>query len=226
MDRYDEEIQFACQVQGVTELVHFTPAQNLRSIFTHGLLPRKTLEQKGMPYQWTDPTRRDRRPECNCLSISFPNSPMFCSRLHDHRGWSWVVLSIDPGVLRDMDEFCICNASSEFERERDPMERRGAPGMWRMFQDVLIRGKYFRREDLRQLGLPECFPTHNQAEVLVTGSIAPEAIRRVSLANSRERDALIGQPWAAPQLAGVDVVIGPELFGPRIDDSFWTARRA
>lgn len=67
------KIKDICLGKGVTELVHFTPADNLKYIFQLGLVPRATLEQKGYPFVPTDEDRVDHRTNSVSLSVSFPN---------------------------------------------------------------------------------------------------------------------------------------------------------
>lgn len=92
------EIQKLVQKRHIKEVVHFTRIENLKSILKHGLLPRKTLEERQIPYKATDNNRYDGLLHASCFSISFPNYRMFW-KLRQERGGSWIILSFSPGVL-------------------------------------------------------------------------------------------------------------------------------
>ena len=173
----ESEIQQICEERGITALVHFTRAEHLQSILREGLLSRTILETRG-PVQFNDLQRWDGHKEAICLNISFPNYELFFK--FSRPGYSqWIVLLLDAKVLWELDcAFCQENAASNAVRHI-PLEVRKKPdALEGMFVDVCrdTKGNVYQRQSLQ---IPDDYPTHPQAEVLVFDQIQSDYIKEV-----------------------------------------------
>lgn len=172
------EIQRLCRERDIQTLVHFTRIRNLYSILRNGLIGRNALEQLALDERpvYNDSGRWDGHEEAICLSISFPNYRMFYKYSNDNRS-EWVVLLLDPAVLWELDcVFCHENAASNAVRFISLEERRQVHSFERMFADY----GHIRRINL---GIPDNYPTHPQAEVLALEPILPRYITGVHFPN-------------------------------------------
>ena len=75
-----KDIKWHVRNRKIDVLCHFTRLENLIGILGNGLLPRRTLSERYIPFYAVDPYRRDDCPEAVCLSISFPNYMLFYSK--------------------------------------------------------------------------------------------------------------------------------------------------
>ena len=179
------QIQRICKERGITTLCHFTRIENLHSILRQGLLGKSVLKKHGQQFLFNDDKRLDRCPQANCLSISFPNDKMFYSireekkKAQEANDSQWVVLVLDAKILWEfVCAFCKENAASNAIREVDLEDRKKPDVLEGMFVDDYrdIRGKVYQRHSLQ---IPENYPTHPQAEVLVFDTIPAEYINEV-----------------------------------------------
>ena len=146
--------------QGVVDFVHFTTADNLPGILREGLLPRKELDSRGIAYTNTDELRLEGKSVVN-LSITNPNIKMFYGKRKDLSERLFVVLTLDPALLKDVEgayEFRSTNAASRFSQPCS-------------IEEVFAgdRPSFFEPN----------WPTDNQAEVLVRGGISPAHIKTI-----------------------------------------------
>jgi hypothetical protein len=173
------QIQSICEERGITTLCHFTRIENLQNILQQGLLGRSVLETRGQQSLFNDHDRADGHKETICLSISFPNYQMFYSireekkEAHEVGDSQWIVLLLDPKVLWELDcAFCQRNAAHR-NVSSIPLENRRKPealkGMFEDFYNI-------RHQDLP---IPQNYPTHPQAEVLVFDSIPVQFIKAI-----------------------------------------------
>ena len=183
------QIQQFCQERGIKTLCHFTRIENLYSILQQGLIGRSFLAKSGQQFLWNDADRADRCPEANCLSISFPNYQMFYSiregmKSEEVNDSQWVVLLLDAKVLWELDcAFCQRNAA-QGTVSKIPIEERKKPEALR---DIFADFYDIKRQDLQ---IPQNYPTHPQAEVLVFDQIPTEYINAIHF-----RDATILEQW-------------------------------
>ena len=154
-------------------LVHFTRADNLESIFEHGIVPRALHSQLNIQACYTDLDRIDNRFDASCFSFMHPNYKMFyVARERTHL--DYVVLYLDSAACCNFESaFYITNAAhcerncyfagnhKNFESLRD---------MFADFDDGMTRKDY---------GIKDYFPTDPQAEVLIFDTIPPEYIKGV-----------------------------------------------
>lgn len=147
------EVEFL-KSRGVTELIHFTPINNLPNILKEGLVPRKILEDKGADFIWLDAYRHDGKNHIN-LSISNPNIKMFYS-YRKPNDLDFVVLTLDPSLVSQYHcTYTTTNAASNTAMSSSVEE--------------LFSGN-------RPEGFQDNWTTDNQAEVLVEETISPEYI--------------------------------------------------
>ncbi len=91
-------LQYLRDVRHVKYLVHFTPTDNLKSIFNEGILPRNMLEKRNNVV-FTDEIRYDKCPECSCFSLSYPNYQMLHRKRQASTASSFAILMIDINAL-------------------------------------------------------------------------------------------------------------------------------
>lgn len=211
------EIQQFCKKRGIETLIHFTRSQNLSSILQKGLLSRSILERQSQEYQpqYNDLYRIDGYREAICLSISFPNYQMFY-RYSQNERQNWVVLGLHSSLLWTLDcAFCWENAASNNIRRIPINVRRQAQSFKQLFWNY----GDINREDL---GIPENYTTHPQAEVLVFNKIAPQYIREVDF-----YDLVSAQQWLSDQQVNYDqnFYYGNNYFYPRQDYRVWSIAR-
>ena len=178
------EIQHICEHLGITTLCHFTRIENLRSILQEGLIGQSFLQTRGQQFLWNDADRADGHPEANCLSISFPNYQMFYSIREGKKqaeGVSdsqWVVLLLDAKVLWELNcAFCQRNAAHRTVSGISLAERKKPQALKGMFEDFYN----IKHQDLQ---IPQNYPTHPQAEVLVFDRIPTHYINAIHFGNA------------------------------------------
>lgn len=168
-----------CKRRGIKELVHFTPAQNLSSILSKGIMSRQELDKNMISYTATDYGRWDYCLNSVSLSVSFPNYQMFFSKRHSMLNTSqWVILSLSTEILWSMDcAFCEHNAASRYIRNTGGIEaRKNLECFVGLFDDYDDNEHCCVRNVLQ---IPDSFTTNPQAEVLAFGTVAPEHIQKV-----------------------------------------------
>lgn len=202
-----------CLQNKIINLIHFTKIQNLQNIIQNGLINRSSLihslDQSLLNFN--DEMRLDGHPETICLSISFPNYKMFYKYNHLDQN-NWVVLELDPAILWELDcAFCQENAASDNMKHLSIEKRKEYESLTQMFGDF---SSIFRKD----LDIPNNYPTHPQAEVLVCNNIQPKYIKTVhfkSLDSFNNWKNIYGpQPY-------IPVILNTKYFSPRKDYSKW-----
>ena len=200
------QIKQICQDRGITTLVHFTRIEKLRNILHEGLLDHQSLLKKhGQQFAPNDRKRLDGHKEAICLSISFPNYQLFSKfSWSDDEGRpdysGWVVLLLDAKVLWELDcAFCQENAASNAVRHI-PLENRKKPDALKgMFVDVCrdTKENVYQRQSLQ---IPDDYPTHPQAEILVFDQIQSDYIKEVHFYDeSTLKQWRDNNPWINPE---------------------------
>ena len=199
-------IQQICQRRGITTPVHFTRIENLRNILHEGLLDHQSLlKRHGQQFVPNDRKRLDGHKEAICLSLSFPNYPLFSKfswsnndNQPDYSGW--VILLLDTKVLWELDcAFCQENAASNAVRYIPLKKKKKPDALKGMFVDVCrdTKGNVYQRQSLQ---IPDDYPTHPQAEVLVFDQIQSDYIKEVhfydEFALKQWRNS---NPWINPE---------------------------
>jgi len=217
------EIQRICRERRIGVLLHFTPIANLPTILTHGLLPRTEIEARPelrAAVVYNDPYRADHQPDAVSLSLSFPNYQMFYfCRNHRHAG-PWVVIGVAPRVLWERDcAFHSENAAAGLQSMRPLEERRQSASFTQMFSDFAKENRIVLRASL---GIPDSYPTHPQAEVLVIGGVPRDRV--IFACFEREADK---RGWLAhhPRPASLHLQVDDFYFRPRCDYVTWSPAR-
>ena len=182
----ESRIQQICEDRGVKTLVHFTRIENLSSILQQGLLGRSLLEKRGQQFLLNDNDRIDRHKEAVCLSISFPNYQMFY-RLRTQKkapqaanDSQWVVLLLDAKVLWELEcAFCQRNAAHKAVTSILLEDRKSPEALKGMFEN-------FYNIKHQDLSIPQDYPTHPQAEVLVFDPIPGQYIKAIHFRNETD----------------------------------------
>ncbi len=201
--------------RGISALLHFTRARNLPAITEHGLLPRRALENRGLPFDPNDDKRLDDAPHASCVSIGWPNYRTFYRFQHDrYPSEVWVVLEMAPDVLWELKcAFCYTNAATGCMRDLKLRHRATSSAFADLFADH--DGDPKRSECC----IPRCYPTNPQAEVLVFGTIPP----------SRVRCAYVEGSHALQSVPGTDkipVKVDSRYFQSRSDYRLWRGHHA
>ena len=217
----ESRIQQICEDRGVKTLVHFTRIENLSSILQQGLLGRSLLEKRGQQFLFNDNDRIDGHKEAVCLSISFPNYQMFY-RLREQQkapqaanDSQWVVLHLDAKVLWELEcAFCQRNAAHKAVTSillEDRKKPEALKGMFENFYNI-------KHQDLL---IPQNYPTHPQAEVLVFDPIPVRYIKAIHFQNET-----VLEEWRSvnAELYSQTLSANRQYFDPRKDYEVWRTK--
>ena len=216
-----KDIKWHVRDRKIDVLCHFTRLENLIGILRNGLLPRRTLSERYMPFYAVDPERLDGCTDAVCLSVSFPNYKLFYNKRVSYfkeqqvRHFQWVVLLLDVRVLWELEcEFCQQNAASTLAREIPRREKREPEALEKMFSDFDDVNRF-------DLNIPRNYPTHPQAEVLAFGPIPAVYISEVHFF-----DNFIFSKWQdrVRSLTAAGVFHKSDYFSARKDYRFWSGR--
>lgn len=208
-----KEIQRICSEREISTLIHFTKASNLTSILREGLVGRNVLDgRQDLHAEYNDMSRLDRCQDAVCLSISFPNYQMFY-RYSSRNQSEWAVLQLHPSLLWELDcAFCRENAASNSVTRIPIPLRKSSECFQGMFSDY---GEVSRSN----LNIPDNYPTHPQAEVLVFKRIDPRYILSADFKNKDTAEA-----WYAANQNLVndrEIYYSDRYFRPRSDYQHW-----
>lgn len=191
--------------RNIRHLVHFTQASDVASILKHGLLSRDLLDQKGLPYSFTDAQRLDGHRDACCLSIDFPNSLMFYAKRQEFGQVDcWAVLRVKASVMWELDcAFFHKNAAHHSFRTQPISRFKSLLALQQMFActEGVIGQPHF--------GVRRRQPDDVQAEVLVFDPISPDYIVDVHVENHDETLHYL-QQWGCQHY-----VVSRRYFRPR-----------
>ena len=210
-----EIIKQEIKKRGIRHLYHFTRASNLESILNYGILPRTTLDNYSLQYEYNDAERFDRCTNAVCTSIEFPNYKMFWS-LRKNTSADWVVLELDAKILYELDcAFCWENASkSDISRIRIE-ERKSCAAFKGLFDNRVGRPQ-------RDPRLNDSDPTNPQAEVLVFSSIPVDYITNIYFNDENTKNNYINHVNILSTMAEREMVrVSTSVFKYRVDYENW-----
>ena len=189
----------------VKRVIHFTPIENLQSIFLHGILPIEELDSQGIFYNATDGNRFDGHPQAISLSISFPNYRMLYKKTQFHKQ-EFAILVISSKVLYEAK--CPISVS----------KHNAATSRGKYITELTVESfnELFENPELRRkLDIPENYPTDPKTEILFGGIIPPSYIMEVHI-----KPDSISRPILSDK---VHVVYNSdEYFKARQDYEYWS----
>ena len=202
---------------GIDTLFHFTRLENLETILKYGLISQEALKTFPPRIQPTfnDFHRIDKHPEANCLSVSFPNSTWFYKLRCAQEDQVWAILTLRSSILWELDcAFCQENAASRTVTSVSLSERKTFNSFKAMFTSYPGVSR-----DL--IGIPDNYPVHPQAEVLVFDRIDPGYIKAVYF-HPKDVGSLLD--YKTIPTKNIEVKFDDRYFKPRCDWEFWKNR--
>ena len=202
----------AVRERQIGEVLHFTTNKGLLGILaSRAIKARSRLESDKMlefillrnaafrkDQAWLDYVN---------LSISRINSQFFSASglWHRHRQVWWCVLSLDPVILTHPGVVFATTNNIYPSAERGE----GGTSLLRLFSPQVVGryGSLIRRRD----GMPDCYTTCEQAEVLYPGEVSTEYLRTIYVVQHDDADDVHGQIEAVGHRR-VDVVVHPGKF--------------
>lgn len=174
----DEE----CKARGIEKMYHFTRVENLLSILEIGIVPREVLEKTGREFAYCDENRYDRRKDCTCLSIEYPNMWLLNKKKNEHHDWEVALIELDASLLLKYDAyFAKHNAAAGDSKIDKKIET-----FRELFSEEFKIDFWWKEKTLtfkREEGCANQWPTSDQAEVLIQDTIDITFIRNVIFKN-------------------------------------------
>lgn len=207
-----ETIKAEADRRGISRICHFSPSRNLIHIASGsvGILATSRLnaDERSL-YTATDLQRLDGKTEYISCSVQYPNGWYFDkARIKDQIFKDWVVLLISPYYLwQEGTLFCPRNAAASSGGEI----KEGTDAFISLFSSHVV-GAYGKTRSRSRLH-PDCYPTDDQAEVLI-----PDRIRLEDIIGIAVRDVSQAKAEAAAlRLVGVSpdrfkFVVAPLFF--------------
>lgn len=171
----NQEIREQLKLRNIQHLVHFTNANNLKSIFENGIIPVKYHPDYGISSFTNDKVRSDDLTDTTSFSIEFPNYSMFYKLRVENPSSEWAILFVNSKILLNSKcVFCYDNASNPEIREI-PVEERMSEYMFKkMFEDIEGKPSRLKRK------LKRYFTTLPQAEVLIYDIVDVTYIEKIA----------------------------------------------
>lgn len=210
---YKTKIKELLKNKNIISVFHFTKLSNLESILKNGILSRKELEQKCIPYEFNDNERFDCMKMATCCSISFPNYKLFYRFQQIYNDENWIVIELSPNILVDLlCVFCKTNAAKKGMTETSINSLKEILNI-KHLEELFKNTDNVNREVLQ---IPNSYPTDPQAEVLVLNSINQKYINNIYCKNIEILKTCKNNH------NGYNFEIRTDLFGPRIDYQYWS----
>ncbi|MGX8907433.1 DarT ssDNA thymidine ADP-ribosyltransferase family protein [Streptomyces netropsis] len=200
------------QARGITRLCHFTKSANLPHILdSRELRTVASLQEKDGAYRPADSRRMDGALTYTFLSVEYPNT-WYLSQAANRDPYfrEWVVLTLDITLLDTPGaRFCPYNSA----RDRSAGALSGSDAFIAMFAST-VTGNATRR---RGYGHPTWWPTDDQAEIQIPGTIPLSAVRSVIV--SDEKQAQLEHFRHATHL-GTSALLPPLVVAPAVFDKY------
>lgn len=219
-----EVFEYLTEKRKVPFFVHFTPIQNLPSIFKYGIMPRSALAEKKIDAVMPDDYRLDACMDYISFSVSFPNYRVLYSKTQ-RTPHSYAVIIIDPSIVLDLPistiSYLPTNAASN-EINKDLSEYVGLKAVKELFPAEYHseRANVIRS----QLEIPEKYPTNPQAEVFICSVISPRYIREI-VVEGKEQASQVEDVFKAASTDHPRITIDAAPFKPRMDWCYWNTRK-
>jgi hypothetical protein len=176
-----DELPLFLEARKITRLFHFTPMQNIKSIFANGLLGINELRSRGIEFRSSDAGRSDPIANGICVSLTNPNDYMLSRKLS--QGFHMALLELKP-VLEILSNLCFIASPGNFGRHDHkvrflnwPEKYCGGYGLTNLFTNEPLRKRY-------NLSLSE--PTDPQSELIFLDPIPVSFISKVIFPSGRE----------------------------------------
>ena len=213
------------EARNINYLMYFTRIENLNSILKHGIVPINSHKEKGIcavTNEWEK--KKDKQKNGNGYSIEFPNYKIL-SRLRHYSNASgkYVIICLDAkSVLIDTasrQTYCEDNASSK--RATHDF----TAGIECLFLDYYNKASSDYNSALHikrsALGIPDCFTTNPQAEIIIERIVGPKYIKGVVFENDYDMQMWLDESGVDLQNSDIEFCVGPVLFAPRVDHIHW-----
>jgi len=200
--------------RGVKYLVHFTGADNLASIFKHGIVPRFEHKILGLNSIYNDSQRLDGHLDATSFTFSFPNYKFLFSLRNKFPERDFAALFVDAKVVCELRAAFYSTNAASFSVTRS-LSHESIDALKLMFEDPHC-GMPSRHE----LSIPNFCTTDPQAEVLVYGTIPAKYIKVVCFSNEHTLKRYISSISSE-----VSAISDYRVFGPRRDAKFWQTHK-
>jgi hypothetical protein len=178
-----QEIRDQIKLRNIEHLVHFTNANNLKSIIENGIIPVTYHSTYGINSFTNDKLRSDDLTDATSFSIEFPNYSMFYKLRIENSNSDWAILFVNSKILlNNKCVFCYNNASNPVISGIPIVDRMGGNMFKKMFDD--IEGVPSRSERK----LKRYYTTLPQAEVLVYGLLDIVHIERIAFIDDKTKE--------------------------------------
>ena len=168
-------IQEIIQRRGIIKLIHVTRKKNLKSIYEHGILPRKKLDEKKIEYVFNDNKRLDGWVNASSISVTKLNPFLIQSfnERHNLKDIDWFEIHIKPSILTEKEcIFCDTNAASTtFNPYRNDTELLKRLKSSLAFEGMFKNKIYQTRRSIPRIGQKTNETTCNQAEICIVDKI-------------------------------------------------------
>ena len=163
------------QKRGIIKLIHVTRKKNLKSIYEHGILPRKELDEKKIEYAFNDNRRLDGWVNASCISVTKLN-PFLIQKFnerHNLKSGDWFEIQIKPSILTENEcIFCDTNAASTtFNSYRNDTEKLKVLKSWMAFEGMFYKKIYQTQRSITRTGQKTNETTCDQAEICIEDKI-------------------------------------------------------
>jgi hypothetical protein len=175
-----DELPLFLEARKINKLFHFTPVQNIKSIFKFGILGIDELQRRGIEFKSSDRSRSDPIPNGICVSLTNANDYMLSRKLS--QGFHMALLELKP-ALEILSNLTFIASPGNFGRQDHktrilnwPEKYCGGNGISNLFTNEPIREKY---------GLLSSQPTDPQSELIFLDPIPSKFISKVILPSGR-----------------------------------------
>lgn len=146
------------------------------------------MHKQGLKSNQNDYNRYDRRTDCSCVSISYPNVELLRSYKRKFTGSHWAMIVLDPKVLYENPCFFAEHNAATHTIASDLSSRTDTAAFENMFQRFLHIQLSSGSKSFNRLKLENYteFPTSPQAEVLVKGRIDSDLIKSIIFENTED----------------------------------------
>lgn len=217
------EIMEIIKNRGISELLHFTNMDNIKSIIEKGFFPVGMQSIEGINARINDMDRYDNKLYATSFSIGFPNYKMFYSvrNKEENKNSKWLILSVRSDILLSHEEniyYCENNGATREMTNKNNDKLKEPKALENMFKETLDT-RYYGKINRNDLNIPRNYTTDPQAEVLIEGYISGMHINSIYV--SSYDDYYLLKEIIKDRIYAYNVDIIPNYFRARMDYKFW-----